>query len=343
MASHRQKIYLAITVIVMAVILLVVAVVSFFKGPEMDGSIDLVEEILQENEISRHSLNGQIIEDENEFFAVAIMMDNSYDVWPQQGLAQADVVYEVLAEGNITRLLAIFDSRQNLDKVGPVRSARPYFMDWAGEYQGLYMHVGGSPRALSSIDEYDFADVNQIGSGEIYFWRDNDLLAPHNVFSSSANWLRAGEIREIKNINPEISWNFSRASSSDSYLSDFSIEYKGPYKVDWRFNDSLKVYQRWQADEKFIYNNGEQARADNIIVQVVDARIVDSLGRRDMDTQEGGKAYVFNIFGQQEGRWEIKNGRTRFLSEDGSELKLVAGKTWVQVVPTADYLTISEQ
>lgn len=340
MASHRQKIYLAITVIVVAVILLVVALYSFFNSPNKDNAIDLVEEILQEDGINRHPLSGAIVDDENDFFAVAIMIDNSYDVWPQEGLGKADIIYEALAEGNITRFLAIFDSRQNLDKVGPIRSARPYFMDWASEYQGAYMHVGGSPRALSAISDYDFLDVNQIGAGEKYFWRDNDLMAPHNVFSSSANWLRVGEIRDIENIDSELVWNFIQVTSSAEQMPDFSIEYNGPYKVDWNYNSVLEVYQRWQADEKFIYNNGKQASAENIIVQVVDARIIDSIGRRDMDTQEGGKVYIFNTFGQQEGVWEIKDGRTRFLTDDGQDLELVAGKTWVEIIPAADYLVV---
>ena len=74
-------------------------------------------------------------------------------------------------------------------------------MDWAEEYQGLYMHIGGSPQALNIINSFTFTNIDQIGSNEIYFWRDNNYLAPHNVFTSSANYLRAGELKEVAYLN----------------------------------------------------------------------------------------------------------------------------------------------
>ena len=338
MISHQSKIYFAIAVIFMAVILLGLGIFNWLSSKTNQSPVN-IENDIEQTEVFRHPLNGEALEKPaQDFFAVSIMFDNSYDARPQYGLDKADIVYEALAEGNITRLMGVFDSRQSIDKVGPVRSARPYFMDWANDYKGVYMHVGGSPKALNNIDSYNFHEVDQIGAGEIYFWRDSNLDAPHNVFTSSANWLRVGEINDVPDINLEKNWNFIEASSSPDGLLDFSIDFVLGYNVDWKYNDKLATYLRWQGDDKFIYNTGEQARAANVIVQVVGAKTIDDKLRRNMDTQTYGKVFVFNHLGMKEGRWELKDGRVEFYDFDQNNIDLVAGKTWIQIIPDEDML-----
>jgi len=341
MLSRQKKIYLAITVIVLAVILILVGLIKLFF---LDRRQNTDQQLATQNATStqnmpRHPLNGEKVSNENwSYFPVAIMIDNSYTIRPQAGLAQADIIYEALAESNITRLLAIFDKNNTVAKVGPVRSARSYFMDWAEEYGGLYMHVGGSPQALAEIKKYNFTNIDQIGSGEIYFWRDQKLKMPSNVFTSDANWLRAGEIKEV---------NFASASSSTSILwhyievpeanedkkPEITIKYSEDYyKANWRFNNALQQYQRWQDDEKFTFDTGDQAAVSNVVVQIVDSKLID-IERRSMDTQKGGQVYIFNALGQQSGQWKYINNRTRFFNDLGTEeLNLLPGKTWVQIV-----------
>ncbi len=346
MMTRQSKIYLAITAVILAVILLVYSLSNlFFKHPD-----DLDIQVGKTGQLEvryRHPLTGEILPEEcPEFFPVAVMIDNAYDIRPQYGLSQASIIYEALAEGNITRLMAIFDSNSEVNKLGPVRSARPYFMDWAEEYGGIYMHVGGSPSALATIDSYDFLNVDQIGAGEIYFWRDQSLDAPHNVFTSSANWLRAGEIKEVECIDAEPFWHFvdlpddyfNQAEPPQSLAIDFSNE---PYKVEWKFNEALHTYQRWQGDEKHIYDTGEQISAENIVVEVVDSKIIDDKERRDMSNKKNGTAYMINALGFVTGSWKYTNGRTEFYDEYGEPIDFVPGRTWIEVVPSKDSL-ISE-
>lgn len=336
MISHRSKIYIAVTVILVAVILLGVGIFNYFSqyknSPTVQTEIKQSEEILYRHVLSGRAQNSQT----EDFFAIAVMFDNAYDARPQYGLESADIVYEALAEGNITRLMGIFDSRQNIDKIGPVRSARPYFMDFAEEYGGVYMHVGGSPDALSIMDNYDFEEIDQIGAGEIYFWRDNNLDAPHNVFTSSSNWLRFGEIKEVNNISLANNWTFVDSDKNEGL--NFSLDYNGPYKVNWQYNDKLQRYLRFQGEDKFIYDSGEQASADNIVVQVASSRIVDDKERRTMETKAGGPVFVFNKMGEQIGTWEVIDGRTMWFDDNKNPLQLVAGQTWVQLVPDEEYL-----
>jgi len=343
----------------MAVILIAWSLFNFLN--KKNEPVQVEEEVIKlEEEIvltTRHQLNGQEIpvDDAKDFFPIAIMIDNAYNVRPQAGLDQADIIYEALSEGNITRLLAIFDSSRTVDKIGPIRSARNYYMDWAEEYSGLYVHVGGSPQALLSINKYDFVNVDQIGAGEIYFWRDENLDAPHNVFSSSANWLRAGELKDVDMIDHSeisLSWNYENVNSTTSssvvlagdsaeninLVNKININFANSYyEVDWQYNKSIKKYQRWQGGDKFYFNTGTQAVADNIIVQVVKDYLID-VERRGMNTQEGGLVYIFNNHGYQTGAWLVEDGRTRFFDAEGQELKLVPGKTWVEIINNKERL-----
>lgn len=349
MLSRQKKLYLAITVIALAVILICFGLFQLFFV-DHQSAVGLDDPSLPTSTLStwRHPLSGQSIASaEWSYFPVAVMIDNSYTVRPQAGLAQADIIYEALAESNITRLLAIFDKNNTVEKVGPIRSARSYFMDWAEEYGGVYMHVGGSPQALAEIKKYNFTNVDQIGAGEIYFWRDQKLKMPSNVFSSATNWLRVGEIKEVPlataSSSVGILWHYVDESASlpESIKPEISLKYSEDYyKVDWRFNQALGQYQRWQDDEKFIFDTGDQAAAANVIVQLVDSQLID-IERRSMDTEKGGKVYVFNALGQQVGQWKYINNRTRFFNDLGTEeLNLLPGKTWVQILDDEHKLEI---
>lgn len=345
MLLRRLKIYILITVIVMAVILIVWSLFNFFNQKIQPEEEEVITEEEQIVPIIRHQLSGEaIVADEAEsFFPIAVMIDNAYDARPQAGLDQADIIYEALAEGNITRLVAIFDSNHLVDKIGPIRSARSYYMDWAEEYGGLYVHVGGSPQALSDINNYNLVNIDQIGAGEIYFWRDENLLAPHNVFSSSANWLRAGEMKEVNLIeasDDRLTWNFVDVDEAEEkeIKNKININFANSYyTVDWVYNENLKQYQRWQGGDKFYYHTGVQAVADNIVVQVMDDYLIDE-ERRGMYTKDGGLVYVFNNHGYQEGVWLVEGGRTRFFDAQGQELKLVAGKTWIETINNRERL-----
>lgn len=329
----------------MAVILLYLGLRDLFKDQQ---AVSMPTEQKQEenrSDFKRNPLTG--LEQKADFFPISIMFDNSYNVRPQQGLSGADIVYEALAEGNITRIMGVFDSTKSLEKIGPVRSARPYFMDWAGEYGGVYMHVGGSPEALTNISKYDFINIDQIGASEIYFWRDNNLDAPHNVFTSSSNWLRIGEIKDVANIDRETFFTYvdfpDQYPKERSYMPplSFIVDFSSnDYKVEWKFNEALNVYQRWQGDEKHLYENGQQIAVKNVLVQVAKSRIIDDKERRSMDNKTSGIAYLVNPYGYQTGTWQYKDGYTYFYKDDGNPMEFVPGKTWIEVVPSTESFII---
>ncbi len=332
---------LPITVIAVAVILLAWGGSHYFSSKNVKSEDQ--NNINEIREAIRDPLTGQVMTEENfDFFPIAVMMDNASDIPPQAGLSAAAIIYEALAESNITRLLAIFNSQVKLEKVGPIRSARNYFMDWAEEYHGLFMHVGGSPQALAIIDDYKFTNIDEMGAAGIYFFRDDNLAAPHNVFTNSSNILRAGEMKKVSNLNQDFtSWHYVDDLSINNPVDlavNFSID---QYNIVWKFNHTLNIYQRFRNNDKSIDAAGEHLAADNIIVQIVPSSLID-VERRSMDTQSGGVVFIFNKAGEAKGHWEYRDGRTLFFDDNNQELSLVPGKTWVEIIDDPGKLIISE-
>ncbi|MGM1049871.1 MAG: DUF3048 domain-containing protein [Bacillota bacterium] len=136
-------------------------------------------------------LTGMPLEEASNRRPLSVMINNAPAARPQSGLSQADIVYEVLAEGGITRLIAIFQSQTGIEKIGPIRSIRPYLINIGESYGGVLVHAGGSPEAYSIIKKQGKQDLDEIGNAGAYFWREKDRKAPHNLYSSDEK-LREG-------------------------------------------------------------------------------------------------------------------------------------------------------
>ena len=119
---------------------------------------------------------------------IAVMIDNHKSAMPQANLSEAELVYEIIVEYGETRLMAIYKG-DNLDKIGPIRSARDYFVDYALENDAIYVHFGESPQAEEAIDKYFVPDINGINESEKYFRRTNSRYAPHNVVTDTKSLL----------------------------------------------------------------------------------------------------------------------------------------------------------
>jgi len=282
---------------------------------------------------------------------VAVMIDNSADVKIQPGLFEARVVYEALAEGGTTRYMALFEKNQLVEKVGPVRSARMYFLDWAREYgDAMYLHVGGSPEALSFLRSSDMFDINEFGWGG-YFWRDKNYLAPHNVFTSSENWEKIYEKQSGKRTSKKWSgWKFDDINSlkseqvfnPSSNVSAITISYFNNYQILWNYNTSSSMFERLINKNPDKDNKGNQIVADNVIIQFTSTKVVDEVGRRDIVTVGEGEVIILKKGNIIRGSWKksSETSRTRFYNPKNREISLIPGKTWIQIVPTGTSLEI---
>lgn len=276
-------------------------------------------------------LDGVLVSDSTEtnLRPVAVVIDNSFDARLAEGLSKASLVYETIAEGAITRFLAIYDPNNLPDTIGPVRSLRPYFIDLAQEVDALPIHVGGSPKALERITVVD--TINEFYQGE-YFWRDETLNAPHNVFTSSELILKAIDKKGFTATTSFSSWNFdeqkeAKATSTvvDSVIIDFSTE---PYRVRWLYDSERNLYKR------FVNKLPENITAQNIIIQVVPSRVIDRELRREVFNIGEGRAWIFKNGELMIGKWQKleKGKRTEYFDSTGMPISFNRGVTWIAVI-----------
>lgn len=269
---------------------------------------------------------------------VAAMIDNMVLGRPASGISKAFLVYEAIAEAGITRFLAFFDQEEEIAEIGPVRSARPYYIEWAEELSPAYAHCGGSPQALAGLKrgDYDVVDTDQFRNGSL-FWRDYSRYAPHNLYASIEN-LKSKIPGDLADFAP---WKYKgdleqkqRPSAEEgiSPVVGFSTE---SHKVRWKYDPYGNDYMRYQAGRPHKEKDGSQIRAKNVIVQYVSMRVIDSYGRLSLDTVGEGRAVVFRDGMAVEGTWEkaVKGERTRFYDAEENEVELNRGTTWIEAVP----------
>ncbi len=281
-------------------------------------------------------------------FPIAVMIENLAKIRPQAGLSQANLIYEAPVEGGITRLLALYANHDVIQKIGPIRSARHYFVDWAEEYHGLYSYVGGSPQALGITGSSNFiVDLNQFYNAG-YYYRDSAIVAPHNVFSSSELYAfalrdlgltdKAGDYQPY--LFKENSIKADRPNVVESIIIDFSSQ---DYQVEWRYQSATNSYLRWNGDQPHTdQNNGQQLEARNIIVQKVTSQVLDeATGRLDIVTEGSGEAILFQDGQAEVGQWQKQERgvRTRYITQSGSNFKFNPGVTWIEVVPSDNSVT----
>ncbi len=259
-----------------------------------------------------------------------VMIDEHVDARPQTGVDQAFLVIEAPVEAGIPRLLAFFSADQKIDKIGPVRSARPYFVDWVNEFDALYAHVGGSNEALDKISTGITFDLNQFWH-DAQFWRAQDRYAPYNVYSSTD--LLVEYVQKKKDSghlsNPLYGvWKFKDADAlPDGVRQKFSIVYFAPeYITTWSFDSSVKGYVSNNASVVREDKTSTQVIANNVAVVLTDITVMDKIGRRKIRTIGTGKAFVFQDGKKINGTWKKPSitERLRFFDAKGEEISMNA-------------------
>ena len=272
----------------------------------------------------------------------AIMIENIAESRPPSGLDKASVVYEALAEGGITRFMALYPVGDEIPEIGPVRSARKYYITYAEEYKPLYNHAGGSPDALTYLGSSttNVVDFNQFRHGG-NFWRDKTRRAPHNLFTSMELLLRG-----LRDIAPDLQptftpWTFKVEPSITTLpeaVKDIVINFSSfNYRVTYKYDRSLNLYTRYQGDTGHVTKDGGKIQVKNIIVQFVKTSLLDGDKQRlEMETVGEGKLLMFRDGTAVTGIWKKPSAseRTKFLDDQGQVLALDPGMTWISVVPT---------
>lgn len=334
---NKQLIYLGIFILV----LILAVLASYFLGSK-DGDApeqNQTEQTIEESDCRQRRLidNVCVGEGEENSAVWATMIENSIDARPPAGVEEASIVFEAIAEGSITRFLVIFPGDLEIDKIGPVRSARPYYVDWAEEFNPVYLHVGGSPQALAELAVSSMRDLNQFYNGG-YFWRAKNRFAPHNVYTSSELINEAIEDKDWDELSTFETWKFKEDEKEenrpDSQL--VTVDYgEYYYNVKWQYSSDDNTYLRLQPEKVYQTESGEEVKVKNVAVVNTTVSVIDAYGRLKTKTLGEGKAMVF-LDGQAiEVTWKKPNarGRLRFFDKDDNEIAMNQGKTWINIMP----------
>ncbi len=270
---------------------------------------------------------------------LAVMIENAPAARPQSGLDKADIIYEILAEGAITRFLAIF-LHGDTGELGPVRSARPYYIERMFEYNAMYAYCGGSEEAKRMVRVQGVASLDEFGVGRQAYWRIKDRQAPHNLYTDTEKLRQVGKKRGFEKTValPKYSFLGDGEENPGGITSDkVIINYLKSYSVvRWDYEPGTRLYLRsngGKAHKDAV--TGKQLTGANIIVQYTKTRVIDNEGRRDIEMVGSGRALLLTGGKLYTGSWSKKDMRSQtfFYDNSGAEWKLSPGQTWIEVIP----------
>lgn len=269
---------------------------------------------------------------------VAIMFDNHPKARWQSGLSQAEIVYEFMVEGPYTRYMGIFLG-MDPESIGPVRSARPYFISTLLEYDPIYVRVGGSVEAKKDIINFDIADIDGLSCPNRVLWRNTKVnkLAPHNTYTSMAMIRNYQEEKGYRTKGDYRGFEFYEGDRDlDGFSSnEISIDYHTNNNTLYKYDNEENLYYRYKDGQEHIDElDNSRIKAKNIIIQEAKTKVIDSEGRLKIDLIGQGKGkYMTNGKGIPIS-WSKKsrNSKTYYYDELGKEIILNPGNTWIQVV-----------
>lgn len=277
---------------------------------------------------------------------VAIMLSNVKDAVPQSGIEKASIVYEAPVEGGITRLMGLYEDYQDLEKIGSVRSARKYYVELALGYNAVYISYGHSKYAVKLLDKESTDNLDGVeGSGSGVFYRTDDRVAPHNAYTSTDGILKGIEKQGFEMDYPasyEGYFDFVHPGESTSYEGAEATTVKTGYvhnAPSFTYNEEDGLYYRSQFGDKQVdIETGNQLAFKNLVLQYCNYEMYDDGKSLNIDTKSGGKAkYIANgVAVDMTWTYDKDTGIEHYFLEDGSELKMNPGKTYVGIILNAD-------
>ena len=281
---------------------------------------------------------------------VAVMIDNDSDAArPQIGLESAYIVYEIIVEGGASRFMALFKDYR-LEKIGPVRSSRHYFLDYALENDAIYAHAGWSPLAQSDIPKLGVNNINGLlGGDDRCFWRDNTYDKTYHNYYTSIKAL-SERAKNVKGYSLTTNGNLLEFFKQDTELkgtdcSTLDFKYSNKYRVSFTYNPEKAVYERYINGKKHTSQTGDVLAAKNIIVYNVtnyDLNDGQKKGRQNLNNIGNGEGWYISLGKAQKITWskQTRTGKTVYKTEDGKDLTVNPGTTYIQIIPQSSKIDI---
>ncbi len=279
---------------------------------------------------------------------IAVMIDNNTGYNTQAGLQDSYINYEILVEGGYTRIMALFKDK-DVDLIGPVRSARHYFLDYSLESDAIYAHYGWSTYAENDIQTLGVDNINGLTALDAY-WRDNNIKAPHNVFTNIDTLYKYAS--KLKYSKKTSDWKLLDYSTDTINLSDIQIDEGESSAIEANqinlkySNNQLTSYQYDADNEYYLRSMDGKAHLDkttqqqlhykNILIQTVENYSLDSSGRQDLKTAGSGEGYYITNGYALPIVWEKseRTSKTSYKYLNGDSVKINDGNTFIQIIPT---------
>jgi len=354
-----------------------VAIISFFSRAVKKDEVVETNKVKEVEEVKKKpwdnmsddetisKLSGlPVSKDEAEKRPVAIVYDNSYEAFPQMGLKNAEIVYEVPAEGELVRLIGIFQDI-NLDKIGPVRSARSYMLDYAFDNDAIFVHYGNIDDTEESIKNLNSPSINGMSKFKEEVFKvdtkrntEDASTNVHNQFTFGSGimsaWLEKGytKIRETANQVYLFKFGASDETKFDTICNNVKVKYSYYQLSEFRYDEKTTNYKRYQTvsynEMQQVDGMGTDDTSDdkgleykNIIIQYVDMHdllvdgVADKDGKQMIDTLSSGDAVYITNGTSTPITWEKKDHYepTKYKDSSGNEIELNRGKTWICIVP----------
>ena len=337
-----QKGGVKILIIILVILIIVAGVVLAYKiTQDKNNDTETISEEETTEPVAAEEKQVQIFKGNDR--PIAVMIDNHSGAWPQAGLNQAYMVYEIIVEGGETRLMALFKG-VDLEKIGPVRSARHYFIDYAMENDAIYVHFGQSPQAQSDIKKYSIDDINGIAEDGTTFWRVKDKAAPHNAVTSTEKLLESAKSKKYTTTSDKesvLNYVTDEVNLEDGQVADtITIPHSDLQTVRYEYDEENKVYVRYaRGEEQTDWDTDEPVTTKNIIITfcnnytLSDTENKGRQGLRNIGTFDG--YYITN--GRAIKIKCIKNARdeqTVYQDLNGNEINVNDGNTFVNICPT---------
>ena len=239
---------------------------------------------------------------------IAIMINNIKQALPQEGISDMDILMECLVEGSITRLMGICSDYKSIDTVGSIRSARPYYLDFAQAFDAIYCHVGGSAQANAEIKSRNIDDLDDTKRDPLnIFYRDPERLKTmaieHTMMTTGEGLAKSIEHLKFRTaIRTGYAYPFTFPEEGASVqvgtqdAKHIYVPMSGYQKVDYVYDEATKEYLRYQYNgQKHIdINNDKQLSFKNVILLFCDTKVIDSTGHLEITTTGTGTGFLIS-------------------------------------------------
>lgn len=345
--SVGKKILIALLLVIIA--LLGVYLFNIKKENNKEDKNKVKTTVKKEEQVKIVDLNS----DERPY---AVMINNNKAVWNYQaGLQDAYITYEIIVEGGITRMMAVFKNATT-SRIASVRSSRHYFLDYALENDAIYAHIGWSPKAESDISSLNIAAINADNSSNTFIWDNNlkKISKEHRAYTSIEALKKAAKNKKYRTTSNKPLLLKYQAKSID--LSKYQnslvantvrIPYSNSHVTSYSYDSENKVYKRYQNNlEHKDYVTGKQYTAKNIITYKVRNYTLNdgsNKGRQDIENIGSGEGYFISEGYAIPITWskESRSSKTIYkVKETGKELVVNDGNTFIQIEPSNMNLTI---